>query len=90
MRFFAIKRGDGWQKTIRNSGPNSDKRAVMEDDKPFVIEKTPTPPSEDRLPDETYAECRVIRVREHTAMVLVTASTSEIERTARLVAKKGY
>ena len=47
-------------------------------------------PSEDRLPDETYAECRVIRTRDHTSMVLVTASTSEIERTVRLVAKKGY
>ncbi len=90
MRFFAIRRGDGWHKTIRNSGPNSDKRSVMEDDKPFVIETTPTPPTEDRLPDETYAEARVIRVRDHTAMALVTASTSEIERTARFVAKKGY
>ena len=90
MRFFAIRRGDGWQKTLKNAGPTADKRAVIEDDKSFVIEKTPTPPTEDRLPDETYAEARVIRVREHTAMAMVTASTSEIERSARFVAKKGY
>ena len=45
---------------------------------------------DDKLPDETYAEMRVIRVREHTAMVLVTASTSEVERSARLIARKGY
>ena len=90
MRFFAIRRGDGWQKTLKNAGPTADKRNVMEDDRPYIIETTPTPPSEDRLPDETYAECRVIRTRDHTSMVLVTASTSEIERTVRLVAKKGY
>ena len=90
MRFFAIRRGDGWQKTLKNAGPTADKRAVIEDDKSFIIETTPKPPGEDRLPDETYAEARVIRVREHTAMAMVTASTSEIERSARFVAKKGY
>jgi hypothetical protein len=90
MRFFAIRRGDGWQKTLKNTGYLSDKRSVVEDDRAAVIEKTPTPADESRLPDETYAEIRVIRVREHTAMALVTASTSEIERTARLVAKSGY
>ncbi len=90
MRFFAIRRGDGWQKTLKNAGPTADKRNIMEDDRPGIIETTPTPPGEDRLPDETYAECRVIRTRDHTSMVLVTASTSEIERSARLVSKKGY
>ena len=90
MRFFAIRRGDGWQKMLKNVGPYTDKRSVVEDDRNAIIEATPTPPPESRLPDETYAECRVIRTREHTAMVMVTASTSEIERSARLVAKKGY
>ncbi|MFO0589139.1 MAG: LysM domain-containing protein [Polyangiaceae bacterium] len=90
MRFFAIRRGDGWQKTLKAAGVNTDKRLVMEDDQHSVVEKTPTPPADDRLPDETYAEARVIRVREHTAMCIVTASTAEIERTARFIAKKGY
>lgn len=90
MRFFAIRRGDGWQKTLKNAGVYASKRALVEDDRPAVIEGTPEAPSEDRLPDETYAEMRVIRAREHTAMVLVTASTCEVERTARLIAKKGY
>lgn len=90
MRFFAIRRGDGWQKTLKNTAVYTDKRSIVEDDRPDEIEPTPRPPSEDKLPDETYAEMRVIRVRPHTAMVLVTASTSEIERSAYLVARKGY
>ncbi|MBK8253781.1 MAG: LysM peptidoglycan-binding domain-containing protein [Polyangiaceae bacterium] len=90
MRFFAIRRGDGWQKTLKNSAVYSDKRSLVEDDRPAEIEATPKTPDDDKLPDETYAEMRVIRVREHTAMVLVTASTSEVERSARLIARKGY
>lgn len=90
MRFFAIRRGDGWQKTLKNSAVYTDKRSIVEDDRPAEIETTPKPPDEDKLPDETYAELRVVRVREHTAMVLVTASTMEIERSARLIARKGY
>jgi hypothetical protein len=89
-RFFAIRRGDGWQRTLKNAGPTADKQALTEDDRNAQIATTPTPASEDRLPDETYAELRVIRVRDHTCMAIVTASTSEIERTARLVSKKGY
>ncbi|MEZ4301495.1 MAG: LysM peptidoglycan-binding domain-containing protein [Polyangiaceae bacterium] len=90
MRFFAIRRGDGWEKTLKNSAVYTDKRSILEDDRPAVIETTPKAPDDDKLPDETYAELRVIRVRPHTAMVLVTASTSEIERNARLIARKGY
>ncbi len=90
MRFFAIRRGDGWQKTLGNAGEYGNKRALVEDDRAAQIDETPEPASPDRLPDETYAELRVIRVREHTAMAVVTASTSEIERNARIIAKKGY
>jgi len=90
MRFFAIRRGDGWQRTLTNAGQMATKRALVEDDRPAEIDATPKPPSEDRLPDETYAELRVVRTRDHTAMAIVTASTMEIERTARLIAKKGY
>lgn len=90
MRFFAIRRGDGWQKTLKSSAVYTDKRSLVEDDRPAEIEATPKAPDESKLPDETYAELRVIRVRKHTAMALVTASTSEIERSARLVARKGY
>jgi hypothetical protein len=90
MRFFAIRRGDGWQKTLKNAGEYADKRMLLEDDRADQMDATPEPASPDRLPDETYAELRVVVVREHTCMAMVTASTSEIERSARLVAKKGY
>ncbi len=90
MRFFAIRRGDGWRRTLTQAGEYGDDRALLEDERPAQIDTTPKADDEDRFPDETYAELRVIRVREHTAMALVTASTSEVERTARLIAKKGY
>jgi hypothetical protein len=91
MRFFAVRRGDRWQQQIGTAGQNARLRPRVEDDRPARVDKYPIDTAdEDKLPDETYAELRVMRVREHTATALVVEAKHEIERTARLVAKKGY
>jgi len=90
MRFFAVRRGDRWRHTLRGAGKFATVRPVLEDDRPAKTESLELPGNEDLFPDETYAEVRVLRVRDHTATALVTASQHEIERNSVVIAKKGY
>ena len=90
MRVFAVMRGDRWQKSLGTAGDMAKLRPRVEDDRPDRVDDMRGPPDEDKLPDETYAELRVMRVREHTATALVVQSKHEIERNARLIVRKGY
>lgn len=91
MRFFAVMRGDRWQMTIDNAGETARYRPRVEDDRPARFDEHALHTADaDKLPDETYAEVRVLRVRQHTATALVVAAKHEIERNARLVARKGF
>lgn len=89
-RFFAIVRADPWEKTIKKGGKMAQLRPMVEDDRPARVQPHFTDGDEEMFPDETYAELRVLRVRDHTATCLITAATHEVERTARLAARKGY
>jgi LysM domain len=90
MRFFGLRRGDRWRSSLRGAGKFATVRPVIEDDRPAMTEGTPAGGDEKSYPDETYAELRVVRVREHTATAVVTASSHEIERNAYVVARRGY
>jgi len=90
MRFFAVRRGDRWVQTLPGAGQMATVRPRVEDDRAAQVDKMTYGVDEDLLPDETYAELRVMSVRDHTAAAIVTASMHEIERTAVLVARKGY
>jgi LysM repeat protein len=91
MRFFAVMRGDRWQQTIDSAGETARYRPRSEDDRPARFDQHALHTAdEDKLPDETYAELRVLRVRDHTAAALVVQSKHEIERNARLVTRKGF
>lgn len=90
QRFFAVRRGDRWQQSLRTAGPLATQRPRLEDDRPAQVDDLETEVPTDKLPDETYAEVRVLRVRERTSAALVTASKHELDRNARLVSRKGY
>jgi LysM repeat protein len=90
MRVFAVSRGDKWQQSLKTVGKLALLRPRVEDDRPARFDDHFTDGDEDRLPDETYAELRVMRVREHTATAIVVQAKHEIERNARLVVRKGY
>jgi hypothetical protein len=90
MRFFGLRRGDRWRNTLRGAGKFATVRPVMEDDRPAKSENIEELGKDEEFPDETYAELRVLRVREHTATAVVTASQHEIERGAFVTARKGY
>ena len=90
MRFFGLSRGDRWRHTLRGAGTFATVRPVMEDDRPARTENIEDLGKDEQFPDETYAELRVVRVREHTATAFVTVSQHEIERGAFVTARKGF
>lgn len=91
MRIFAVMRGDRWQQTIGSAGKMAKLRPRVEDDRPAKVDDHHIDSAdENKLPDETYAELRVMRVREHTATALVVHAKHEVERNARLILRKGY
>ncbi|HZF54910.1 MAG TPA: LysM domain-containing protein [Polyangiaceae bacterium] len=90
QRFFAVRRGDRWQQSLRTAGKSATQRPRMQDDSPAKVEDLETDVPTDKLPDETYAELRVIRVREGTSAALVIQAKHEIERGARLISRKGF
>jgi hypothetical protein len=90
QRFFAVRRGDKWQQSLRTAGSSATTRPRMEDERPAKVEDLFTDVPTDKLPDETYAELRVVRVREGTSAALVIQAKHELERTARLISRKGF
>jgi hypothetical protein len=90
QRFFAVRRGDRWVQQIRGSGQLATLRPRMEDERAAQVDSLKYGVDEDLLPDETYAELRVVRVRENTAAALVIEAMFEVERDAVLIAKKGF
>jgi hypothetical protein len=89
MRFFIVMRGDRWLRAIHSAGQLATERPRVEDDRPDKVDDMPTAIDNSLLPDETYGEVRVLSTRDHSAAVLVTGSRHEIERNAKLVARKG-
>ena len=89
QRFFAIRRGDRWAQNIKGAGTQAILRPRVEDDRFARVDTLKYGVDNDLLPDETYAELRVLRTRDHTSAALVVATKYEIERNARLISKKG-
>jgi nucleoid-associated protein YgaU len=90
MRFFAVRRGDRWAQTLGSAGQMATLRPRVEDERAAEVDKMTYGVDEDLLPDETYAEIRVLSVRDHTSAAIVTVSLYEVEKTAVLVARQGY
>lgn len=88
-RFLAVRRGDRWVESLDTAGQGSRERTVTEDDRDAIIEGLKTDGPSDKYPNETYAEIRVLEVRDYTCMAIVMEAAFEVERDAILVMKKG-
>ncbi|WP_437734630.1 LysM peptidoglycan-binding domain-containing protein [Sorangium sp. So ce1335] len=89
QRFFAVRRGDRWVQQLGGAGKMATLRPKLQDERPAQVDAPKFSVDEELLPDETYAELRVVNVRERTAAALVTQAMHEIERDAVLVSRKG-
>lgn len=90
-RFLAVRRGDRWVESLDGpSGEYSKKIGDPQDDRDAPVVDLKDDGPMDLYPDELYAEIRVITVRKHTCMAIITEAAFELERDAVLVMKKGY
>ncbi|WP_437762012.1 LysM peptidoglycan-binding domain-containing protein [Sorangium sp. So ce281] len=89
QRFFAVRRGDRWLQQIGGAGKLATVRPRVQDERAAQVDEPKFGVDEELLPDETYAELRVVHVRERTAAALVTHAMYEVERDAVLVSRKG-
>lgn len=87
-RLFIIRKGDGFHATQPTK--NNAKRIAIEDESPAAIEDITKPRDDGALPEEVVAELRVVSVKAHTAMTMVTLSRREVEQGEKAFARKGY
>ncbi len=86
-RLLVIKKGDGFHDSLPSR--SAAVRIALESDSPAQVERVPQPNGA-TLPEETYAELRVISVRDNTALCLVMDAKKEIEAGDPAIARKGY
>ncbi len=89
-RFVAVRRGDRWVETLPGAGASADDKAMTEDDRDAVFSELKTDGPEDKYPNETFGEIRVLATRDKSSIAIVTEAGFEIERDTILVMKKGY
>jgi hypothetical protein len=89
QRFFAVRRGDRWVQQLGGAGQMATVRPRVEDERAAQVDRMKFGVDEDLLPDETYAELRVVQIREHTSAALVVEAMYEVERDAVLISRKG-
>lgn len=89
-RFLAVERTDKWVEHLGTAGYFASRRPLVEDDQPGNYDQLKTDGPIEDYPDELYAEFRVLSVRDHTCMAIVTESAFEVERDAVLIMKKGF
>jgi|GEM_PF-340746 len=89
-RLFVIRKGDSWHDSLTTASKASSKRIALEDESPAAIENVPKPRDRTQLPEEVYAELRVVNVRKQTAMCIVTSSRRELETGDKAYARKGF
>lgn len=76
-RAFIVRRGDEWRDQITRTPV----------DMGSTVDSTG---NDDRYPDEVVAEARIVLVRRHTAVALVTRATREITIGDRAEVRQGY
>ena len=83
------RQGDGWDRSLV-SGRGGRLRIAIEQQSTAAVEYIPTPREADALPEELDAELRVVTVRDHSAMCVVTTARREIEPGDPVFLRKGY
>ncbi len=89
-RFIAVRRGDRWVESLDGAGPGAKIRAMTEDDRDAQVADLKTDGPDEKYPNETFGEIRVVEVRDNTCMAIVMESAYEMERDTILVMKKGF
>jgi hypothetical protein len=86
-RLLVVRRGDTWRTTLENSSRD---RVRMDSPENAEVERTPLPGEQEKFPEESVAELRVLRVDKFSSLALVTQSRREILPGDLAVARPGF
>ncbi|HEX6272726.1 MAG TPA: LysM peptidoglycan-binding domain-containing protein [Polyangiaceae bacterium] len=86
-RLLIVRRGDTWRSTLQQSTRD---RVRMDSPENAEVEKTPLPGDQEKFPEESVAELRVLRAEKFSSLALVTESRREIVPGDLAVARPGF
>jgi len=77
-RLFVLRKGDSWHASLTTSAPMQRRRMLINSPEQAASEDTPLSDHEDKFPEDTIAELRVLRTEKYSSIALVVESKREV------------
>jgi hypothetical protein len=86
-RLLVVRRGDTWRTMLEKSTRD---RVRIDSPENAEVERTPLPGEQEKFPEESVAELRVLRAEKFSSLALVTQSKREVVPGDLAVARPGF
>ena len=77
-RLFVLRKGDSWHASLTTTAPMQRRRMLINSPEEAGDEDTPLSDQEDKFPEDTIAELRVLRTEKYSSIALVVESKREV------------
>ena len=77
-RLFVLRKGDSWRASLATASKMTTRRMLINSPEEAGAEDTPIHGDNDKFPEDTIAELRVLRTEKYSSIALVTASKREV------------
>ena len=77
-RLFVLRKGDSWRASLTTASKMTTRRMLINSPEQAGVEDTPIHGDNDKFPEDTIAELRVLRTEKYSSIALVTASKREV------------
>src|SRR6188768_4238647 len=77
-RLFVLRKGDSWRASLATASKMTTRRMLINSPEEAGAEDTPIHGDNDKFPEDTVAELRVLRTEKYSSIALVTESKREV------------
>jgi hypothetical protein len=77
-RLFVLRKGDSWRASLTTASKMTTRRMLINSPEQAGFEETPIRGDNDKFPEDTIAELRVLRTEKYSSIALVTESKREV------------
>ena len=77
-RLFVVRKGDSWRASLATASKMTTRRMLIDSPEQAGAEDTPIHGDNDKFPEDTVAELRVLRTEKYSSIALVTESKREL------------
>ena len=77
-RLFVVRKGDSWRASLTTSAPMQRRRMLINTPEEAGSEDTPIYSEDQKFPEDTIAELRVLRTEKYSSIALVVESKREV------------